>query len=137
MSALIDGKVVVSHLLPPQPNKGHSELPSTVKELVYMAFRTRFRGRTIITGIAIGHVDGGSFKISETGQGVIDAMAKAPEFKGRLIVVECRNSKTGEERIVTALKAAQDGDGLLIICKDSTVYDDMRIWQLFGVEKAP
>jgi hypothetical protein len=130
MSALIDGKVVVSHLLPPQPNKGHSELPSTVKELVYMAFRTRFRGRTIITGIAIGHVDGGSFKVTETGQGVINAM-------GRLIVVECRNSKTGEERIVTALKAAQDGDGLLIICKDSTVYDDMRIWQLFGVEKAP
>jgi hypothetical protein len=136
MSALIDGKVVVSHHLPPMPNTD-GRLPSTVKEVVYMAWRTRYDGKTIVTGIAVGRVEGESFKVSETGQGVINSMAKSPDFKGRLVVVECRKSKTGNSRIVSALKAVNDGDGLLVICKDSSVYDDVHIHQLFGVEKTP
>jgi hypothetical protein len=135
MSALLDRKVIVSHLLPPMPNDGHLVPSTTVKEITYMAFRTRYAGKTIITGLGIGRVDKDGLKTTETANNVARAMAKAPEFSGRL--VECRNSNTANKRVVTALKAAQDGDGLLIVCKNDTVYDDVQIYKLLGVEKTP
>lgn len=133
MSALIDGKIIVSHHLPAMPNDGL--LPSTVKTIISMAMRTRYDGKTIITGMGIGRIENGQIETTETTNRVIQAMAKSPEFKGRLLVVECRNSSTANKRILTALKAAQNGDGLLIVCKDSTVYDDIDIYHLLGVEK--
>ena len=133
MSALIDGKVVVSHSLPPRKR---AHLPPTVKEISYMAFRTRYDGKTIITGLGIGRVDNDGLNTTETANGEPKAMAKEPEFKGRLVVVECRNSDTAHDRIIKAIKTAQDGDGILIICKDDGVYDDVQIYQLLGVERA-
>jgi hypothetical protein len=136
MSALIDGKVVVSHHLPPLPNDGHSLVPSTVKQIQYLAFTTRFDGKTVFTGIGIGRVDPKKgLQTTETANGVAKTIAKAEGFKGNLIVCECRNSETAERRTIEALKAAKDGDGLLIVCKDSDIYDDLQIFQLLGVER--
>ena len=101
-----------------------------------MAFKTQFDGKTIVTGIGLGRVDKkGGLKTTETTNGVAKAMSKAEAFNGRLVVCECRNADTAKQRVITALKAAQNGDGLLIICKDSEIYDEVLLPRDFRARK--
>jgi hypothetical protein len=43
-------------------------------------------------------------------------------------------SATARQRAIDALKLAADGDGLFIVCKDATVYDEVLIPTTFGME---
>jgi hypothetical protein len=130
MSAIIDGKPVVSRLLL-QDGRPSPAMPRGSRP-VYLAFSTRFDGKTVFTGVGVGAFEDGDLKITPIAQEVVNVLGA--HCAGRLVVCECRDPATARRRAIDALKLAADGDGLFIVCKNSTVYDEVLITTTFGME---
>jgi hypothetical protein len=133
--ATIDGKPVVSHLLP-QDSEPPAHFPvDGIQRAIYMAFSTRFDGKTIITGCGVGRINGDTrndIELTDVGNAALKVVGAHCE---NLFFCECRNVSTAKQRAVAALKAAKDGSGVFIVCKNSEIYDEVNLIRLFGVEK--
>jgi hypothetical protein len=133
--ATIDGKPVVSHLLP-QDSEPPANFPvDGIQRAIYMAFSTRFDGKTIITGCGVGRINGDTrndIELTDVGNAALKVVAAHCE---NLFFCECRNVSTAKQRAIAALKAAKDRSGVFIVCKNSEIYDEVNLIRLFGVEK--
>ena len=133
--ATIDGKPVVSHLLP-QDSEPPANFPvDGIQRAIYMAFSTRFDGKTIITGCGIGRINGDTrsdIELTDVGNAALKVVGAHCE---NLFFCECRNVSTAKQRAIAALKAAKDGSGVFIVCKNSEIYDEVNLIRLFGAEK--
>jgi hypothetical protein len=50
------------------------------------------------------------------------------------VICECRNPANARARAIKSLMAAQDGDGLFIVCRTSKILDAVHITRTFGFE---
>jgi hypothetical protein len=132
MTARIDGKPVVSRLL---PQEGYPRLFNGTKvRAVYLAFSTRFDGKTVYTGVGIGFFDDHGRPCLTTVAG--EVLKVISEYRtGRIFICLCNNLATARKRAVEALNLAADGDGLFILCSDSNVCDAVHITETFGLEE--
>lgn len=106
----------------------------TGKTDLLMVFATRVGKKTVITGATLGDVLDGRLRVSVTGQRVCERVA-SHVATGSINVVECKYRKTAKQRALDGLAATPDGAGLIIVCRDSDVYDAFNIVRTFGVTK--
>jgi len=105
----------------------------------FMAFSTRVDNqKTILTAIGIGELsEKGEMLVSAPGQAAFETvfayMPKDPE----LIICDCRHTETARQRALNALLGAKDGSALLILCKDTHIYDAVLITKTFGLKLGP
>lgn len=134
MNATIDGKPVVSYLLL-QEDGPFELMPGLVHNKVsFMAFETHFQGKKVFTGIGIGVIGPNGIKVTEAGARASIAMQRHVTT-GKVFLCECRKRATARQRAISALKTANDGDGVFILCKDSKIYDEVLITKTFGLER--